>query len=76
MSVVFVSFLQYFFSFATTRVKELVPGGPSEGKTPDDVPAAAFSVDGTSPQNSDLALIKTSNVSWQYTVWNLCNFVS
>ncbi|KAK3773556.1 hypothetical protein RRG08_022267 [Elysia crispata] len=43
------------------RVKELVPGGPSEGKTPDDVPAAAFSVDGTSPQNSDLALIKTSN---------------
>ena len=57
--------------FPMNRVKELVPGGPSEGKTPEDEPPA-FPVDGTSPQNSDLALIKTSNVSPLY----ICIYVS
>ncbi|KAK0052169.1 kinesin-like protein KIF2A, partial [Biomphalaria pfeifferi] len=41
------------------RVKELGPGGPPEGK-PSDL-AQVYPVDGTSPQNSDLALLKTSN---------------
>ncbi|XP_059162531.1 kinesin-like protein KIF2A isoform X2 [Physella acuta] len=41
------------------RVKELGPGGPVEGK-PSDV-GQDYPVDGTSPQNSDLALLKTSN---------------
>ncbi|XP_005101516.1 kinesin-like protein KIF2A isoform X2 [Aplysia californica] len=42
------------------RVKELGPGGPVEGKS-SDVAQNNFPVDGTSPQNSDLALLKTSN---------------
>lgn len=41
------------------RVKELGPGGPVEGKSSD--VAQDYPVDGTSPQNSDLALLKTSN---------------
>lgn len=53
----------FFFKFnlQTIRVKELGPGGPVEGK-PSDV-VQDYPVDGTSPQNSDLALLKTSNVS-------------
>ena len=41
-------------------MKELGPGGPVEGKAAEVNPS--FPVDGSSPQNSDLALLKTSNV--------------
>ncbi|CAG5118156.1 unnamed protein product, partial [Candidula unifasciata] len=43
------------------RVKELGPGGPVEGKTSDVNQEYPKLPDGTSPQNSDLALLKTSN---------------
>ncbi|BFY99691.1 hypothetical protein BsWGS_02730 [Bradybaena similaris] len=43
------------------RVKELGPGGPVEGKTSDVTQEYPKLPDGTSPQNSDLALLKTSN---------------
>uniref|UniRef100_A0A0B6ZWP8 Kinesin-like protein n=1 Tax=Arion vulgaris TaxID=1028688 RepID=A0A0B6ZWP8_9EUPU len=43
------------------RVKELGPGGPVDGKSSDLAPDYPRLPDGTSPQNSDLALLKTSN---------------
>lgn len=45
-----------------SRVKELGPGGPVEGKSAE-VAQDYHPADGTSPQNSDLAMLKTSNVS-------------
>ncbi len=43
------------------RVKELGPGGPVEGK-PADLPPPNYG-GALSPQNSDLAMLRTGNVS-------------
>lgn len=44
------------------RVKELGPGGPVEGKPADVAPPNNVDIGTMSPQNSDLAMLKTSNV--------------
>ena len=57
------------FTFCVFRVKELGPGGPVEGK-PAELPINNnIKFGAMSPQNSDLALLKTSNV--RYTC--ICN---
>ncbi|XP_064605768.1 kinesin-like protein KIF2A [Liolophura sinensis] len=43
------------------RVKELGPGGPVEGKPADVAPPNNVDIGTMSPQNSDLAMLKTSN---------------
>ncbi|XP_076462729.1 kinesin-like protein KIF2A [Babylonia areolata] len=43
------------------RVKELGPGGPVEGKPSDVPPPSNLPLGTMSPQNSDLAMLKTSN---------------
>ncbi|KAK7508095.1 hypothetical protein BaRGS_00000334 [Batillaria attramentaria] len=43
------------------RVKELGPGGPVEGKPAEVSPPANIAMGTMSPQNSDLAMLKTSN---------------
>ena len=47
-------------------MKELCPGGSVEGK-PVDVPLLNLAIGAMSPQNSDLAILKTSNVSQHRT---------
>ena len=50
-----------------TRVKELGPGGPVEGKPSDVSPPTNLALGTMSPQNSDLAMLKTSNVGHRFS---------
>ena len=50
-------------SVCLCRVKELGPGGPVEGKPADVAVPSNVPLGTMSPQNSDLAMLKTSNVS-------------
>lgn len=54
-------------SVCLCRVKELGPGGPVEGKPADVAVPSNVPLGTMSPQNSDLAMLKTSNVSSFYT---------
>ena len=63
------------------RVKELGPGGPVEGKaalSPDSDHYSNISAGAMSPQNSDLYMLRSTNVSrhnrgyWDYSGYCLC----
>ena len=53
----------WFYIFC--RVKELGPGGPVEGKPAEIALPNNYNLGVMSPQNSDLALLRTANVSFQ-----------
>lgn len=51
------------------RVKELGPGGPVEGKPAEiDLPENYNNLGAMSPQNSALALLRTTNVRYEYII--------
>ena len=55
------------------RVKELGPGGPVEGKPANVLPPSNDASGALSPQNSDLALLRTTNVSSISSSSNVCH---
>ena len=57
--------------------QELGPGGPVEGKPSEVVASNSSLASGAlSPQSSDLALIRTANVSSIFPTGNMCWFYS